>query len=198
MQGDRGEWAEESERPWTSGGSHTYRYSHAHENTCRHTHKAPPLLCIFICGYPLYMITRFLSPYPTGQPLHVLPYCLNWFCTIPLKCSPRHMFTEVPGNESTFIYVQLTSTHPLHSFATDCQWKLGSWHRITTSFMGKNNFQWHASFTCYLCIVAHSVNTHVLDSTTQNNSPKPDELSWKLKPEEFMPINKNRGLECCS
>lgn len=51
--------------------------THMHIKTHADTHTAPPLLSILIYGCPYYTVPQSLSPRPTGQPLHVLPYCPN-------------------------------------------------------------------------------------------------------------------------
>lgn len=49
-------------RQRTPGGVHTYRHTHPQ----KHKHRAPPPLCIFICGCPHYMV-------PDPQSLSHLP-----------------------------------------------------------------------------------------------------------------------------
>lgn len=64
-------------------------FTHTNTPTPIHTtykHGTSFIVYIYLWMPPLYG-TPSLSPSPTDQPLHVLPYCPNWFCTIPLHCS---------------------------------------------------------------------------------------------------------------
>lgn len=91
-----------------------------HTHTHMHTHTAPPLLCIFNHWCPFYKVPKSPSLTPHGQPLHVLPYCPNWFCTIPLhcyirivECTSRYVGVNPPlsvGNIVTHLSVPLPLT----------------------------------------------------------------------------------------
>lgn len=72
VEGEKGDGGEETERPRrTHGGVHTYRH------TPTHTHTVPPVLCLLTYGCHHYKVQRFLSPHPSDQLLHVLPYSPN-------------------------------------------------------------------------------------------------------------------------
>lgn len=110
------------------------------------------------------------SPRPTGQPLHVLPYCPNWFCTIPLHCSTSIV-------ECTSRYVGM---NPLLSVRNKppltCR-SLCHWLYMEASPYLLLGIKVRQDMPAYLRIVAHIMNTRSLDTQKKKTAQS---FGWTL------------------